>query len=109
MKKTSTSLFLIVLLSSIAVAKPSIGISQAEYGKDWPFTFEEASLWCMGNQAIAVFNFEDNKMYPLNGQAKMQAKNLALEPSIDKVWKKNKDGTRPSLGKLINQGLELCD
>ncbi len=109
MKKIILSAVILIFTLTTSHAKPPIGISKEEYGTDWPFTFEEASLWCMGNKAIAVFNFDDNKMYPLNGMAQTQAQNLALEPSVNTVWKKNKDGTKPSLSKLIDQGLALCD
>ena len=99
----------------------AIRISEADFGKTWPFTVSEGELRCSG---IGVVTFKVNNVaYAVNGLA-ASAGFAPIEPiwKLDRVQNEQiakalkiavaefeaQHGLRINIGPVINAGLDLC-
>lgn len=78
---------------------------------EWPLTVEEAEVYCSDPSAVLLrvsSGQPGGGVYALNGMASSQFPDL---PELENVWLENPEieGTRVSIGPLIDIGLELCD
>ena len=98
-------------------------ISKVDYGNDWPFTVEKGVLKCSSNQVLFLVN---GKQYAINGTAQSLAKSLGYS-ALEEIWAYDsamrqqllsrgfsKDDveemtTRVGIGRIIQDGLSLCD
>lgn len=87
-------------------SKTRIFVSRDTYGDEWPFTIDFGIIECRRYHAV-VFRTEDHQVYALNGKA------IAMKEFKDvrEIWKHdpNIPGSRASLSKLIQEGLNLCE
>lgn len=92
-------------------------INTAEFGDDWPFTFDNGELKCevvghtsTGSVLGAVYvTGPSGERYAVNGLARTRA------AKVEPVWRFDPDpflreqGIRVSISKMISEGLKLCD
>jgi hypothetical protein len=76
-----------------------IEISQAEYGRGWPFAMPQGRLRCEG--AGAVILSVAGKDYAVNGMASTRY------ASIQSIYKQNSHSVVDA-GPIISRGLTLC-
>ncbi|RHW21709.1 DUF2511 domain-containing protein [Pseudomonas jilinensis] len=91
-------------------AKPGIVlISEEDFGDRWPFTQPEMHLTCLPGNAVVVMDVNSGVMYPVNGVANGKAQQMGME-SLQTIWLENPniEGTKISVGPIIEQGLSLC-
>lgn len=96
--------------AAMASPNPITIIAEEDFGSDWPFTQPEMHLTCLPDAAVVVMDVNTAAMYPLNGPARNQAKQLGMQPLND-IWRENPaiPGTRVTVGPVIRQGAELCE
>ena len=114
MNKVSWSL--IVGLMIVVVTRHAwsleMDISQADYGKAWPLTIPEATLYCEQNMVWVVYR---RIAYPVNGMASAglakRYRSLTVHP-IEDIWLHDDrypgTGLRINISPLIDDGLKLC-
>lgn len=103
----------VATLGSIVEARPTL-IGADDFGKQWPFSFEEGYLHCykhLGN-AVTIEDAESGIEYALNGTASTVAKRgspIKVKP-VDSVWLDNSaiPGTKISTNAVLDKGLKLC-
>jgi hypothetical protein len=78
-------------------------VTSADYGDEWPLTVDSGTLACDGD---AVTFTAGGKTYAVNGMATTRSAGVDIEP----IWADNPEveGTKKSIGVLINDGLALC-
>ena len=114
MIKVSWSLIIglmIVVLTRYAWSL-EMDISQADYGKDWPLTAPEATLYCELNMVWVVYS---RVAYPVNGMASAglakRRPSLTVRP-LEDIWLYDDrypgTGLRINISPLIDDGLKLC-
>lgn len=93
----------------MASTSNSVSISQADFGKSWPFTVNSGELYCIGagnGQPISavVFATEDES-YAVNGTAQA----LGYK-QIDEIWRDDPEiaGLKVNIGPIIERGLKIC-
>ena len=114
MNKVSWRLIIGLIIVVLTGYAWSIGIyiSQAEYGKDWPLTAQEAGLYCEQDMVWVVHN---RVAYPINGMASAglakRRPSLTVRP-LEDIWLYDDQypgtGLRINISPLIDDGLKLC-
>jgi hypothetical protein len=81
---------------------PSVQVSRADFGRDWPLTVSSGTLSCKGNGKVT---FETGgTVYAVNGMAGA----MTDLPSIELIWRDDYRGREKDMGPLIERGLALC-
>ncbi len=101
------------LLLQIERLRFSIGakrrkITASQYGSEWPLTVDSAKLCCRHN---AVWVEVRGKKYGINGTSKSLLEKRGHQCSdIQEIWKDHPevDGLKVNIGRLIQDGLALC-
>lgn len=80
-------------------------VRAADYGDAWPFTVESGTVRCVKPRNEIIFSSE-GKVYAVNGTAKSNKDYADIAP----IWKDNPqiEGTKISIGPIIDLGLSLC-
>jgi hypothetical protein len=88
--------------------EPTAYVTKRGFGKAWPLTVKSGTLLCeaLAPGAYAV-SFVDNKghFYAINGTARAHGTD---DYTIERIWKKAKNGLRVDMGPLLQRGLALC-
>ena len=89
--------------------RPSLHVTQKDFGDKWPFTVSEGELECLP-PGIVIFKVNE-QTYAANGLAGSRG-----YKSIDVIWKDDQEKiskgeafTKVNLSNIINKGLELCN
>ncbi|MFN8313911.1 MAG: DUF2511 domain-containing protein [Cyclobacteriaceae bacterium] len=82
-------------------------IHKADYGKEWPFTVDKGVLKCSSNQVLFIVN---GKLYAINGTAQNLARSKGYS-ALEEIWAYDSEEmtTRISIGRIIQDGLSLCN
>lgn len=89
------------------VVKSEKTIYKDEYGNEWPFTVDKGVLKCSSNQVLFIVN---GKHYAINGTAQSLAQSHGYS-SLEEIWAYDSEEmtTRISIGRIIQDGLSLCN
>jgi hypothetical protein len=83
---------------------PEVRISQAEYGRAWPFTVPSGTLTCAGSDYEVWFRSPDGTTYALSGSAMMRSlltpRALALKAQREPGWRE--------VIPVLTRGMRLC-
>ena len=89
-------------------------ISLSEWSDDWPLTVSKAILYCAPKyhenlKLHQVFIRANGKFYAVNGMARSHSD----YPDFTPLWRDDpnpsRQGLKISAGRLIKEGLELCE
>lgn len=110
MKKVSLILLALIALLSMGCGVNSKEVTKKEFGIQWPFTYDTATLTCYQDGDIkSPVVTVNGKRYGLTGFAdnKYGASDIN---AINEVWVKRSDGSglMVDLGPITKAALELC-
>ncbi|UNM95523.1 hypothetical protein MMG00_09850 [Ignatzschineria rhizosphaerae] len=78
------------------------GLEKSEYSGEWPFVADEVVLNCLDGN-VTIYNYDDDKEYPLMPIDAQTRKVLFIEDSIEPILVKGADTTE-----ILNKGKALC-
>lgn len=93
-----------------ATRDTSIEVTRDQMGDKWPFVPDKVRLDCVRHRSSSglirphVLVIHENQLYALNGTAR----GSGLYRDADEITRMASNGTRPSDGGLITQGLDIC-
>ena len=81
-------------------------VGRATMNDTWPLTVDEGLLRCKGSNGVGQVTIEvSGKKYAVNGSAKNDKANAAIDP----IWANDTTpGLKKNISPLIQEGLRLC-
>ena len=97
-----------LLIAGCSAPNNAVTITEAEFGKTWPFTVSSGILKCekSGKSESVTFTIPDGTTYGVNGAARDKG-----HPDPKPIWKPNPEiqGARINIGAIIDKGRTLCN